>query len=69
MSNKRSAWPDPPRERQAPQVVIRDFAGYLPADDPHKIPPGAAIAQVNAASFRPGELRVRKGASLVLFED
>lgn len=50
------------------RVQIRDFAGWIPNSDPHDIPPGAAVEQVNATSSRPGELRVRSGAKVVKFE-
>lgn len=66
---KPPAWPNVPNEPSRGKVVIKDFAGYMPSDDPHDIPAGAAVSQVNAASFRPGELRVRKGAAIVRFED
>lgn len=58
--------PDPrdPDDR----VVIRDFAGLVAHVDPHDLPPGAASLQVNALSWRPGELRVRPGYAVVSFD-
>ena len=50
------------------QVVIRDFGGFVSNEDPHDIPPGTAIKQVNAQSFRPGELRARPGTKVVQFD-
>ncbi len=50
------------------QIAIRDFAGYVPNADPHDVPPGTAIASVNATSIRPGELRARLGAKVVQFD-
>lgn len=50
------------------KVVIRDFPGYQPNVDPHDIPPGVAIVQVNAMSFKRGELRVRPGYVAVQFD-
>jgi hypothetical protein len=43
------------------QVVIRDFGGFVTSEDPHDLPPGTAIRQVNAQSIRPGELRAARG--------
>lgn len=50
------------------QVVIRDFAGFHSNEDPHDLPPGVSTKQVNATSVRPGELRVRQGYKVVLFD-
>lgn len=49
-------------------VVIGDFGGFEPNADPHDIPPGVAIKQVNAMSWKPGELRVRPGFRVVMFD-
>lgn len=51
------------------KVTIRDFPGYRPNTDPHDLPPGVAIVQINAMSWRPGELRVRPGFKAVQFDD
>lgn len=50
------------------KVVIRDFPGYQPNVDPHDMPPGVAIVQVNAMSWKRGELRVRPGFLAVQFD-
>jgi hypothetical protein len=50
------------------QVIIRDFGGLISNEDPHDLPPGAAIKQVNAQSIRPGELRARPGTKIVQFD-
>lgn len=51
------------------KVRISDFPGYQPNVDPHDMPPGVAIVQVNAMSWKPGELRVRPGYKAVQFDD
>ncbi|SIO37992.1 hypothetical protein SAMN05444166_4233 [Singulisphaera sp. GP187] len=53
---------------QSGRVVIKDFPGYSPNLDPHDIPPGVAVTQINAMSQRPGELRVRLGYAVVHFD-
>ena len=61
--------PIPPGPRTPDMAVdIHDFPGLMSNRDPHDIPPGAAIAQVNCVPIRPGELRVRPGAALVKFD-
>jgi hypothetical protein len=50
------------------QVVIGDFGGYEPNADPHDVPPGVSVLQVNAMSWKPGELRVRPGFRVVQFD-
>lgn len=50
------------------RLVMRDFPGFTPNMDPHDLPPGVAVAQVNAMSLRPGELRVRPGFTVVRFD-
>jgi hypothetical protein len=47
---------------------MRDFPGYTPNVDPHDLPPGVAVYQVNAQSHKPGELRVRPGFTVVRFD-
>lgn len=49
-------------------VVIGDFGGWTPNADPHDVPPGVSIEQVNAMSWKPGELRVRPGYRVVQFD-
>jgi hypothetical protein len=58
------------RDRKDPddQVVIADFGGYTPNADPHDVPPGTSIKQINAMSWKPGELRVRPGFRVVRFD-
>lgn len=55
-------------DKQIGRLVMKDFPGFVPNIDPHDIPPGTAVAQVNAMSLRPGELRVRPGFSVVQFD-
>lgn len=50
-------------------VQIRKFAGLVLKTDIHDLPPGAAQKQINVRSDRPGELNVRRGMRLVLFDD
>lgn len=50
------------------QLTIGDFGGYVPNADPHDLEPGQAIVQVNAMSWKPGELRVRPGFKVVRFD-
>jgi hypothetical protein len=62
-----------PRKSEDPktpvgQVVIKDFGGLISNEDPHDIPPGTAIRQINAQSIRPGELRARPGTKVVQFD-
>ena len=64
MASTRNTDPAKPYGR----VVIKDFLGYQPNIDPHDLPPGVAVSQVNAMSQRPGELRVRLGYTVVQFE-
>lgn len=58
------------KDRKTPDdvVVIGDFGGYEPNADPHDVAPGVAIKQVNAMSWKPGELRVRPGFRVVQFD-
>ncbi len=50
------------------QVAIKDFCGFVTNADPHDVPPGTAVKQVNAMSVRPGELRARPGVRVVQFD-
>lgn len=50
------------------KLVLKDFPGFMPAMDPHLVPPGTAVLSINAVSLRPGELRVRPGFSVVRFD-
>ena len=49
-------------------VPIKDFGGFVTNADPHDVPPGTAVKQVNAQSVRPGELRARPGCKVVQFD-
>lgn len=60
-----SADPNKPTHR----LVMKDFPGYTPNVDPHDLPPGVAVTQINAMSLRPGELRVRPGFVVVQFDN
>ena len=55
---------------KAPEAVvaIKDFGGFVTNADPHDVPPGTAIKQLNATSVRPGELRARPGVKVVQFD-
>lgn len=50
------------------QLDIRDFKGQMSGIDPHDMPPGGAMAQINCLVDRDGELAVRGGIKLVTFE-
>lgn len=49
------------------RVVIKEFNGLAPNQDPHDIDPSLAAVQVNCYSLHPGELRCRQGMKLVSF--
>lgn len=57
-----------PTKRPRGQVAIRDFPGLMTNVDPLDIPDGSAREQSNLVSSKPGELRVRPGATLVTFD-
>ena len=44
------------------------FAGMVSSVDPHDIPPGQAVLQINGMSVRPGELTIRGGLKELSFE-
>lgn len=50
------------------QLDIRDFKGQMSGYDPHDMPPGGAISQINCVVDRDGELTIRGGMKLVTFE-
>lgn len=56
------------REDSKAQVSMKDFGGFVTNADPHNIPPGTAVRQVNATSMRPGELRTRPGVRIAHFD-
>lgn len=49
------------------QVVISEFKGMAPTQDPHDLPPELAAIQINCVSIHPGELRARQGVKPVMF--
>ena len=49
------------------QVVVKDFGGFMTNADPHDVPPGTTVKQVNATSVRHGELRARPGVKVIQF--
>jgi hypothetical protein len=51
------------------EVTLADFPGLIDNTDPRNIPPGAAQAQVNCASYKIGELIIRAGTKQVTFEN
>jgi hypothetical protein len=64
------ATPDPTAPKiPADQVVINRFDGFVPNADPHTLPPGGSVKQVNITSIRPGELRVRHGFRFLTFRN
>lgn len=65
MARNNLADPNKPTHR----LVMKDFPGYTPNVDPHDLPPGVAVTQINAMSLKPGELRVRPGFTVVQFDN
>lgn len=51
-----------------PDISIRDFTGMAPNRDPHDLPIGKSIHQLNVGVGPQGELRVRLGAKVVQFD-
>lgn len=49
-------------------VQMRDFPGLVVNADPHDIPDGAAVIQVNVTSENPGMLQTRMGIRNCVFE-
>lgn len=58
----------PNQDEVTPNIVIRDFAGMAPNQDPHDVKPGESVHQVNVGTGPRGELRVRLGAAVVRFD-
>lgn len=56
-------------EQARAMVEIRDFAGLMNNVDVDDAPPGAAEVQINACSFRVGELTIRQGMRPVVFDN
>lgn len=55
-------------EKPKTSVECRDWPGLVTHADRRDVPPGAGVFQINLASERPGELRVRRGLTLVVFD-
>lgn len=53
---------------ESPAVVMRNFIGMAPNQDPHDVTPGVSLHQVNVIAGPPGELRVRLGCQRVYFD-
>lgn len=66
MATKSYAKQTDPKEADE-QVVISDFHGMAPSQDPHDIDPELAAIQINCVALHPGELRARQGVKLVTF--
>lgn len=49
-------------------VAIRNFAGMAPHSNPHAIPPGSSIRQINVAVGPKNEFRVRRGCRQLKFD-
>jgi len=60
--------PSPYQDEVGPNVVIRDFTGMAPNQDPHDLQPGQSVSQINCGVGPRGELRVRLGAAVVRFD-
>lgn len=56
------------QDEVTPNIVIRDFAGMAPNRDPHDMPLGKSVHQLNVGVGPQGELRVRFGAAVVQFD-
>lgn len=56
-------------EPAKPVTIMADFPGMMTNVDPRDFPEGASEDQVNACSFKVGELNVRNGIRAVVFED
>lgn len=54
-------------KRADSQVVVDEFNGMAPSQDPHQGDPRLSAFQVNAFSLHPGELRCRQGIKQVSF--
>ena len=56
------------RDKPLAMLPIRDFRGIMSNVDPHDLPPGAAVSQVNLVVIKVGEMRVRGGYRVVTFD-
>ncbi len=54
-------------KRSDAQVVIGEFAGLAPTQDPHGEDPSLAAEQINCHAIHPGELRCRQGVKRITF--
>ena len=50
------------------RLVIKEFKGMAPSQDPHDIDPSLSAYQVNCFAMHPGQLRARQGIKLVQFQ-
>ncbi len=66
MPFKTNATNHDPKQSNA-QLVIADFKGLAPSQDPHSQDPALAAIQVNCYAVHPGQLTARKGMQLVTF--
>jgi hypothetical protein len=48
---------------------MASWPGLMTNADPHDLPAGAAVVQINCYARRPGELSVRRGHRIVEFDD
>jgi len=49
-------------------VDVRQFQGMFSNADPHDLPPGMSVVQVNAAVIIVGQLQVRRGLRELKFD-
>lgn len=49
------------------RLVIADFKGMAPSQDPHALDPALSAYQVNCYAIHPGQLTVRRGLKLLQF--
>jgi hypothetical protein len=49
------------------RLVIAEFKGMAPSQDPHQGDPALSAIQVNCYALHPGQLRVRQGIKPVQF--
>jgi len=45
------------------------FGGMVSSIDPHDVPPGQSVLQINGTAVRPGELVVRGGLKELSFDE
>lgn len=49
-------------------VKIREFVGLATNANPHRLPPGAMVEQVNIRAEKVSEMKVREGLREVTFD-